>query len=267
MHLKSLALKTDLIFANFFGEVIDRGTRLVVKTPTRPDYFWGNYIVMPQPPARGSLAEWISIYNSEFDSKKQGFMTFAVDTPDGAQGAAQEFRDFGFRCKFDKVLTANSVNPPPKHNAKTEIREIKTDSEWDQLTDVHYSDDWYLNPDTQLPFLKRELGDLRRMCEAGIGKRFGAFLDGRVVADLGIYASSDIGRFNVVATHRSFRRQGLCGTLVYEAARLGFETMGVGTLVMVADEHYHAAAIYESVGFKPTQKLVGFEWFDPSIHG
>jgi hypothetical protein len=43
--------------------------------------------------------------------------------------------------------------------------------------------------------------------------------------------------------------------------------MGIEELVMEADEDYHAAGIYESVGFRPTQKQVGLEWFDPGIHG
>lgn len=240
---------------------------MVVKTPSRPNYFWGNYLVMPEPPAPGALKNWISVYGSEFDYKKQGFMTFAVDAPSGEMGAAQEFREFGFRCYTNKVLTTSSVNPPPKINKVAEVREITTDSEWDQLVEVHYSDEWYLNADSQRPFLKDKLSDLRRMCEAGLGKRFGAFIDGRVAADLGIYTAKGIGRFNEVATHRDFRRQGLCGTLVYQSALAAFESMDVQTLVMEADEDYHAAAIYESVGFNPNQRLVGFEWFEKSIHG
>lgn len=267
MSPKSLAIQTDYIFGRFFGEVLDRGSYMVVKTPSSPNYFWGNYLVMPEPLAPGALNEWIAIYGSKFDYKKQGFITFAVDAPDGEMGAAQEFRDFGFRCDTSKVLTTSSVNPPPKFKSGLEVREIKTDSEWEQLVEVHFSDEWYLKAGSQRPFLKEMFSDLRRMTNAGLGKRFGAFLDGRVVADLGIYTSNGIGRFNEVATHREFRRQGFCGTLVYRAAIAAFESMNVQTLVMEADEDDHAAAIYESVGFKPNQRKVGFEWFDKSIHG
>lgn len=88
MNPKSLAIQTDHIFGRFFGEVFDRGNYMVVKTPSRPNYFWGNYLVMPEPPAPGALIEWITLYGSEFDYKKQGFITFAVDAPDGEIGAA-----------------------------------------------------------------------------------------------------------------------------------------------------------------------------------
>lgn len=41
---------------------------------------------------------------------------------------------------------------------------------------------------------------------------------------------------------------------VHAAASHGLEKMGAETLVMVADAHDHAAAIYESVGFTPTER-------------
>lgn len=50
--------------------------------------------------------------------------------------------------------------------------------------------------------------------------------------------------------------------MVFRSASYAFEKMGVKTLVMVADEEYHAAKIYESVGFVPTEKIVGVCWWD-----
>jgi hypothetical protein len=31
---------------------------------------------------------------------------------------------------------------------------------------------------------------------------------------------------------------------------------------MVADEDYHAAKIYETVGFRPTERQVSLDWWD-----
>lgn len=33
-------------------------------------------------------------------------------------------------------------------------------------------------------------------------------------------------------------------------------------IVMVADEDYHAAKVYESAGFVPTEKIYGVCWYD-----
>jgi predicted GNAT family acetyltransferase len=102
----------------------------------------------------------------------------------------------------------------------------------------------------------------RRMGQAGLGEWFGAFLDGRLVADLGVFTDGSVGRFQSVGTHPGYRRRGICGTLVHQASRHAFERIGVETLVMVADEHYFAAKIYESVGFQRTEKQVGLDWWE-----
>jgi hypothetical protein len=31
---------------------------------------------------------------------------------------------------------------------------------------------------------------------------------------------------------------------------------------MLADEHYHAARVYESVGFRQVERLRGLRWFE-----
>ena len=75
-----------------------------------------------------------------------------------------------------------------------------------------------------------------------------------MVADLGLFRDGDVARFQDVATDPSFRRRGICGRLVYEVARESLASGQVKTLVMAADENYHAARIYESVGFKPQER-------------
>ena len=102
----------------------------------------------------------------------------------------------------------------------------------------------------------------RKMAQAGLGAWFGAFLENQLVADLGLFFEAGVGRFQQVETHPDFRRRGICGTLVYHSSRFGFEKMEARTLVMVADEHYHAARIYESVGFRPKERQVGLDWWD-----
>jgi len=74
------------------------------------------------------------------------------------------------------------------------------------------------------------------------------------VADLGVFVERGVGRYQAVGTHPDFRRRGICGALVHQAGQYAFERLGAETLVMVADEAYHAARIYESVGFQPTER-------------
>ena len=87
-----------------------------------------------------------------------------------------------------------------------------------------------------------------------------------MVGSLGIFTGKDVACFQIVSTHSDFQRRGVCSTLVYESASHALENMGAKTLVMVADEEYHAAKIYESVGFKPNQKQIGLCYWNKEKH-
>jgi hypothetical protein len=45
--------------------------------------------------------------------------------------------------------------------------------------------------------------------------------------------------------------------LLVDAARHAVATYGAEWLVIVADPDYHAAGIYESVGFRPVERVCG----------
>lgn len=107
----------------------------------------------------------------------------------------------------------------------------------------------------------RKMERYRAMARKGLGAWFGAFLGGQLVGDLGMFVEGDIGRFQSVGTYPDFRRRGVCGTLVFHAAVHALEKMQVQTLVMVADLHYHAARIYESVGFAAAERQTGLTWW------
>ena len=53
MHVRSLAFRTDLALLERGGtEVTDRGTHLVVRTPGNPTFYWGNFMLLSEPPTR-----------------------------------------------------------------------------------------------------------------------------------------------------------------------------------------------------------------------
>ena len=110
------------------------------------------------------------------------------------------------------------------------------------------------------------MAQYRKMIESGNGRWFGATFDNQIVGSLGIFSDGDIGRYQIVSTRKDFQRRGVCSTLVYKSAKYALEKMKLNKLVMVADEDYHAAKIYESVGFIPTEKQVGVCWWDKSKH-
>ncbi len=263
MEPVSLGYRTDLFFPKFEGVVTDRGDYLVILTPKNPGFFWGNYLLFSAPPEPGDLDRWQALFRQEVSARQETHhIAFGWDSPAGTPGEVKPFLEAGYELIESVVLTTRQVCAPAKYNHLVEVRPLVEDWEWEQalLNQVHCRPPEH-RYEEYLPFKTEKMAQYRRMRQAGLGEWFGAFLEGRLVADLGLFHEGAIGRFQSVETAPEFRRQGICGTLVYQAAKYGFEHMGVDTLVMVADENYHAARIYESVGFEPTERQVGLQFW------
>lgn len=263
MNIRSLGRRTDLIFANFSGKVIDKGSYTLIQTPSNPGYYWGNYIVFDYAPRKGSLRDWKLIFDREFTYYiEPNHYVFTWDTGSDDKGAYQEFLDAGFCLDSATVLVASKVNLPPHINQNVEIRKIVSDQDWSDVVQLQTlcADPKYANADYQ-QFKVRQIAAYRRMHEAGMGAWFGAFSGTKLVGDLGIFYKGNVGRYQNVGTHPDFRKQGICGTLVYQTALTAFQEFGVDHLVMEADVDYHAARIYESVGFRRSETNYALSWW------
>ena len=269
MNIRSLGYRTDLVFPRFDGEVLDRGDYTVIRTPSNPTFYWGNFLLFDQPPAAGDLHRWSQLFAEEIGPPSAvKHLAFGWDTTAGETGIIQPFLEAGFDAEPSVVLTAAEVSKPPKFNKQIEVRRITTDWEWQGALEVQVAcREPEHTAESYRTFKQRQMARWRTMTEAGLGEWFGAFLGNRLVGDLGVFVENGVGRFQSVGTHPEFRRRGICGTLVYEAAQHAFKHLGAQTLVMVADEDYHAAKIYESVGFRPTEHQIGLTWWERESDG
>jgi ribosomal protein S18 acetylase RimI-like enzyme len=267
MQLKSLGFQTEVLLRGFEGEIIERPHYLVLRTPKNPSYRWGNFLIFQDPPKQGDLEKWKGIFAKEIGTPPDyPHFLFGWDGVAGEQGDIQEFLATDFELVKTVVMTAQSVNPPPKLNQDCVIRTFQTEDwgAWIQLArDQNAADP----PEEREPddegfykFLERQASEYQRMIEAGLGQWFGAYVDGQLAASLGLFVWNGLGRFQSVDTHPNFRRRGLAGTLVYYASQKGFSEMGAETLVMCADPDYVAVKIYELVGFKITEYEMAIQW-------
>ena len=263
MIIQSLGYRTDLFFPRFDGEVIDRGDYVVIRTPSNPTYHWGNFLLFAQPPVAGDLDRWRRLFADEIGTLLiTEHVAFGWDSTMGEMGDIQPFLEAGLGINASVVLTTQKVVTPPKYNAEIVIRPLREDWEWESVLQTqiacraleHTLEGYTL-------YRMRQIARYRAMAQAGYGEWFGAFLDNQAVGNLGVFVEGGVGRFQSVGTHPDYRRRGICGTLVYEVAQYAFEHLRAETLVMVADEEYHAAKIYESVGFNPTEHQIGIDWW------
>ena len=261
MNLRSLAWRTDLIFPRFDGEILDRGRYLVIRTPSNPTFYWGNFLLFDCPPAPGDDERWPRLFTEEIGAPPRvRHQAFGWDSLEGEAGAAQAFVARGFRLIHSSVLTASAVTPPHHTAADIAVRVLESEADWRQATEnqIRCREPEHDEAGYRL-FKEAEMRRYRAMALAGHGAWFGAFLDGVLVADLGIYHTGNLGRFQTVETHPEHRRRGCAGTLVFQAARHALGQMGLETLVLVADADSPAERLYRSVGFLPAERGVGLE--------
>jgi ribosomal protein S18 acetylase RimI-like enzyme len=263
MKITSLSRRTDLIFARFSGEVKDCGHYTLIQTKNNPGYHWGNYMVFDHAPAKGDLMRWRELFKKEFTYYDEPHhMVFTWETNPTSPGDYKEFVEAGFEFDEAVVLSTQKVTPPKKRNNQIEIRKVITAEGWEDAIQLQIacSNPKYMNSSYE-SFKREQMGQYRKMSEAGLGYWFVAYVGNKPAADLGIFFENKLGRYQNVGTHPDYRRQGICQTLVYETAQIAFNEFKVDTLVMEADANYHAAKIYESVGFTPTEKNYALSWW------
>jgi GNAT superfamily N-acetyltransferase len=232
------------------SEITDRGDYLVVRTRQNPDYWWGNFLLLPSLPERA--APWLDTFAAEFPAARH--VTLGIDVADADAGDALE----GMRAGLFTVLTADSPHEPPLPRRDAVIRPLTGDDDWRQ-SEILRGVITAGGPAGDPGFLHARVAAERALTEAGHGWWFGAFADGDLVAQLGLVTDgSGLARYQNVETHPDFRRRGLAGTLVWRAGQHALRS-GARTLVVIADPGAGAIRVYRSVGFTQVQTQLGFE--------
>ncbi|HET7009474.1 MAG TPA: GNAT family N-acetyltransferase [Anaerolineales bacterium] len=261
MDLRSLGYRTDLIFPEYEGQILDRGEYLVIRTPSNPSFYWGNFVLFRNPPAEGDHHRWRQVFADEIGRPPDvSHETFGWDSPEGTHGLVAPFLEAGFTLLTSRVLTARKVFPPARPNRDIRVRALESDQDWRTAVDLQV----YCRMEGQDDlgyrlFRERQMGRYRAMAHDGLGHWFGAFLGGELIADLGLFHRDSLARFQSVETHPDHRRRGIAGTLVYEASKSMLREGPDLTLVIVADEGSSAEKLYRGVGFAPAERQVGLE--------
>ena len=258
----SLAWRTELMLARFDGEVVDRGNHLMVRTPTNPAYWWGNFLLFQHAPGRGDLERWMALFDEEIASRQapSRHRAFGVDVP-ARFALPPEFAAAGFELSEAAALTLtrDRLLAPRRawpENAEFHVLDLARDGTAVVELQVASAGARF-DPADYRPFAQRQVQRYAAMQRAGLGHWLGlvAPVAGRpaLAASCGLFrgksSGEPLGRFQFVVTHPARRRRGLCTALVHAACRHGFETMGLRTLAMLADPADVAIGLYESLGF------------------
>ncbi len=249
MDVTSLGFQTDLMVRGLEGsEVIDHPDYVTVRSPANPEFWWGNFLLLPAQAAHSEARPWLSRFRAEFPDA--GHLALGLDGPGDPGADLRSFAAAGLELNRETVLTAAALRAPPRPNRDAVIRPLATGRDWQQAVELQVTSDAADGGPATRTFTEARYAARRRAAGAGHGAWFGAFRDGELVAQLGIFsAQGPLARYQDVGTHPAARRQGLAGTLVWHAGRYAVDQLGASTLVILADPEEAAIRVYRSVGF------------------
>ncbi|MFZ0161444.1 MAG: GNAT family N-acetyltransferase [Kineosporiaceae bacterium] len=258
MQITALGLATDLMMLRLGGSSIDdRGDHLVVRTPDNPNYWWGNFVALAEPPPAANVPGWLRTFAEHFPQARH--RAFAIDRAGLAAEWIDPWRDLGLVYDAGTALVAEALHEPPRPNHDAIYRPLDTEADWDALVEVRCANNEDLEPASYRTFTVDSVRGVRRLVDAGHGQWFGAFLGSDLVSTMGLFTDgSGVARYQAVDTHPGARRRGLAGTLAHNVGLWGFRELGARQLVILADPHAEAIRVYRSIGFtdaEPAHRL------------
>jgi len=238
-------MRTQTMIQRMYGQVEDRGSYLVYRTPSVPDYWYGNCLLMPATPKASDFDHWMQLFAKEFPDKTH--RVFQIDSADGQSGDGAAFLAAGFEFSQHEVLAADTIHQPERLNQNQPCRPARSDADWTSIIDTAYLTNEG-RPGFDRGFLERKFAAVRRVCEAGQGAWWGSWEGELNTSHMGLFWQDGLVRFQDVATHPDYRRQGLCRTLLYRACSELLARLGPQRFVIMPEDE-SVSRIYQSVGF------------------
>ncbi|MBE7325863.1 GNAT family N-acetyltransferase [Nocardioides sp. Y6] len=253
MEITSLAWRTDIAILEQSGSTVtDCGTHLLVTTPDNPAFRWGNFMLLQQAPLPGGAREVMGAFDSWFRTNRHR----AIGVDAGVEVDTAEFAAAGMEAGVAEVMTAERLVAPERPFVEGGIRPLTSD-EWDKWVDLELGAMGQEGRQRESrDYLRARARAEQRLVDAGLGRRWGVFVDGRLAASAGIYDTGDgVYRYRAVLTHSRQRGRGICSTLIHRMGQWALARPGARQLVIVADPDGPAINVYRRLGFETTETV------------
>lgn len=254
-----ISTQTDIAVNVLSGAIVDdHGDHVVVRTPTEPNFHWGNFVQVTTGDP-DDAETWLARFAGEFPQARHR----AIGLP--ASSAAPGWAAAGLRPDVVESLTAD--HPPDLAPLAPGYRvvQLETDADWGSRLVAELelnAEDQRHPPQEYRAFAMGQIRTRRRLVASGAARWFGAVDDeDRLAASLGIVVLPDLepttARYQSVLTSAAHRRRGLARHLLGVAARWATDE-GARRLVIVADDGSPAGRLYASAGFTPGARAFGW---------
>lgn len=254
MNIRSLGFRTDLRLLEMTGsEIEDRGTHLVIRTPSNPTYFWGNFLLLKQRPFPGGEREVIGAFHTEFPDAEH--VSIGIDGAEDQTAELQAFVEAGMEVDSGTVLTAGALVAPRPVAEGVVVRPLESDDDWEQRARLAHHLWAKTDTETFMAYARGKTAQERDLVSRGLGQRFGAFIDDALVSTAAVFVThAGIARYQTVETHPEHRRQGLAAAVVFAAGEQALAAYQLEMLVIAADTDGDAIRIYRSLGFTDVER-------------
>lgn len=263
--------RTDFTLHAVSAQVDERDDCIVVRTPGNPGFYWGNCLLLAEPPQNDALAAWLARFHAEIASRQPAsrHVALGVNTPyAGEQMPA--WQAAGFKLHVNAVMRLRPgglAEPPAPKVMPVTVRPIEwrgPGAEIEAVVDLQCADTHGFEPLGYRAYRRRIFEHYAVLHQRDQCEWFGVWVGepGQAVlaADCGLLRDhagpGATGRFQRVATHPAWRRRGLCSALVHHVSRHALQAWQVGEVVMVADPDDVAIGIYRGLGYAEFER----EW-------
>lgn len=268
-----LGFRSELIFHRAQGEVLDlratHGCRLI-RTPSNPTFFWGNYLLFDHAPRAGDRARWCALFDAMIAHPQPASTHRAFGWVEDAPGDVDDFVADGFERNDAVVMQATDVAAKAPA-ISVELRALAEPTEWDQLVELLTATRAPAHEATAYrSFAARRVAQWRALVTAGQGAWFGAIDGHTLAAALGIFVEAApqdgerLARYQSVTTDPAYRRRGLCRALLAHAAAHARARLGADRLIIVAMSGELPERLYAGAGFVAEGLQRGLERLPPA---
>ncbi len=236
---------------------IDADDHVVRYTPTRPDYWSGNLLVLDRAPcspddapdhARAQLAGWLARADATPELALTAKLTLAWETLD-PRPLPEEWFPHGSSYTVDTVLRLARAPAPAPPPPGLVFRPALRDSDWSAIAQL-VVEDW---PDARGydDFVRWVYTELRVSFARSRSTWWTAWQGSLLVGSLGLFEAPELRRFQELQTRASHRRRGVASTLIRLALSADERPERARETYIVATAGDAPERLYRSLGFEP----------------
>lgn len=235
-------------------ESLDVGWRCTL--PSVPDNPFGNVLVLRGAPDGHSPKSVETSFEQHFGAHDVPQLCVGWDDPEADPATLAPFVDQGFQAIDDVALALDglAVEPGRAPPPGLAFRVLDLRDDLDAVLACELAVDQARAGPYGADALERNLAWSRAVIagigDGEVGRWYGAVLDGRIVATLGIVSVGGEGRLQSVGTRPTYRGRGIGGALVAWAWRDACARFEVDRVMLVTSRGGASERFYRRMGFR-----------------